>query len=296
MRFCSTVAFVFVLSLYSISGASTKESTNHVNDVIDAGRSDPCGVIFPCSSQLLKADSPSVVRPAATKPKSASKNGDQQKLAAKSTKPKPVFRRAGQPEFEQFWLQPAVLERPNVAIVESLVVKSQSPYLEKRISVATDKKADFQDTFFVTATVLCSGAAVFGLAAAGVCMHRLRQKHKAAEEAEYPHYGITGPAKPRLSGDDKLASGAHLQHYQHTKQQIIVMTQPNQRNRETDGDDSEDSETEGVDADFNVYECPGLASTGDIEVNNPLFELDDVALNSSPSGIAVAATVASNHR
>jgi len=43
------------------------------------------------------------------------------------------------------------------------------------------------------------------------------------------------------------------------------------------GQESEDSEGEGDEGDFSVYECPGLAPTGDIEVSNPLFENIGVA-------------------
>jgi hypothetical protein len=38
--------------------------------------------------------------------------------------------------------------------------------------------------------------------------------------------------------------------------------------------DSSDEETE--EGDYTVYECPGLAPTGEIEVKNPLFEDDFV--------------------
>jgi len=69
--------------------------------------------------------------------------------------------------------------------------------------------------------------------------------------------------------DAKLASSAQLYHYQHTKQQIIAMEHSTS---ETKGQESEDSEGEGDEGDFSVYECPGLAPTGDIEVSNPLFE------------------------
>lgn len=62
---------------------------------------------------------------------------------------------------------------------------------------------------------------------------RLHKQYKLAQESEYPHYGVTGPAKERTSGqtspvnsmDAKLASSAQLYHYQHTKQQIIAMEQ-----------------------------------------------------------------------
>jgi len=268
-----------------VSCTFAEENKLKIQDgVIKAERSDPCGVVFPCARIPVKP-------PAATKTQEIvapkKHEGQQQKLHdPKPPTPKSVYHRRGQPEFEQFWSHPVVGSSPMSAktaasIVESLVVKSPSPSLEKRISLTAGKEGgDFRHTVFITATVLCSGAAVFGMVAAGMHLHKLRQRNKSAADAEYPQYGITGPAKPlpRLSGDEKLASGAHLQHYQHTKKQILVMAKPNHlQTREPDVDDSDDSDVEGIDADFNVYECPGLASAGDIEVNNPLFGIDGIA-------------------
>ena len=42
-----------------------------------------------------------------------------------------------------------------------------------------------------------------------------------------------------------------------------------------------DSEEENEEVDYTVYECPGLASTVEMEVKNPLFQ-DDVTPVSSP--------------
>jgi len=171
------------------------------------------------------------------------------------------------------------------------VVNSGAPMLSKRVSSSLDKTTDFQDTLFITVTALCSGAAVFGLVAAGVCWYRLHRRYKSAEEAEYPQYGVTGPAKQgkggrraggQTTGDDKLASSAHLYHYQHTKQQIIAMEQPEHEGK--GGAESEDSEGEGDDADYSVYECPGLAPTGDIEVSNPLFQNAGLMAQKSAAG------------
>lgn len=54
---------------------------------------------------------------------------------------------------------------------------------------------------------------------------RLQKNVKAASEAEYPAYGITGPTKERVQspGDRKLAQSAQMYHYQHQKQQMIAM-------------------------------------------------------------------------
>src|SRR6218665_1957148 len=43
-----------------------------------------------------------------------------------------------------------------------------------------------------------------------------------------------------------------------------------------------DSDEENEDGEYTVYECPGLAPTGEMEVKNPLFQ-DDLTPMSSPS-------------
>jgi len=274
MRNCLSLAVALALCG---SGCLAKGKENPIERVVEVQRDDPCGVIFPCEEEVENAniDSATVAHIKNSPKPSNSKAA----FPPKSLEAKLKSVRSGQPEFESFWMHSPAEKLTAAVIVESLALKGQIPSLEKRIQAVEDKNGNSQDTVFITVTVLATGAAVFGLIAAGVGFHKLRQRFKSAEEAEYPRYGITGPAKPRLSSDDKLASGAQLQHYQHTKQQIIVMTQPKIRSKEAD-EESEDSECEGVDADYSVFECPGLASTGNMEVNNPLFAID--GLNAAP--------------
>jgi len=57
-----------------------------------------------------------------------------------------------------------------------------------------------------------------------ILFYRARKNAKAAEDVEYPAYGVTGPGKETspTSGDRKLAQNAQLYHYQHQKQQMIA--------------------------------------------------------------------------
>nr|CAG4641943.1 EOG090X0B4J [Eurycercus lamellatus] len=129
-----------------------------------------------------------------------------------------------------------------------------------------------------------------------------QRRAKSAQDVEYPAYGITGPGpspsgksslksspssstpggiggwgtkSPKLaaSGDKKLAHSAHMFHFQHQKQQVIAMESHSgcdRRGSNSGGESDEDNE----EGDYTVYECPGLAPTGEMEVKNPLF-LDD---------------------
>ncbi|KAL3284799.1 hypothetical protein HHI36_018940 [Cryptolaemus montrouzieri] len=101
------------------------------------------------------------------------------------------------------------------------------------------------------------------------------QKHvKNASDVEYPAYGVTGPNKDvSPSNDRRLAQSAQMYHYQHQKQQIIAMEKA--ANGERHGSVSEaDTDEENEEGDYTVYECPGLAPTGEMEVKNPMYQDD----------------------
>ncbi|EDS32431.1 npdc-1, partial [Culex quinquefasciatus] len=123
-----------------------------------------------------------------------------------------------------------------------------------------------------------SAAVTVGLISVGIGWYTLHKKAKAAADVDYPAYGVTGPyagghKDSSPSGDNRLAQSAQMYHYQHQKQQIIAME--NHNNVDKNGPHSEaESEDENEEGDYTVYECPGLAPTGEMEVKNPLFADD----------------------
>ncbi len=99
-----------------------------------------------------------------------------------------------------------------------------------------------------------------------------KERNQAAKEAEYPQYGVIGPSKEKKSrrqnGDEKMAYTAQLHHYQQTKQKIISGEDGSglqgggtgaarQQHDESGGESDIDDE-----ANYSVYECPGLAPVG----------------------------------
>jgi len=136
------------------------------------------------------------------------------------------------------------------------------------------------DDFFFTSLVAgATAATVFIIIGAGYCYHKTSMKAKAGEDVEYPAYGVTGPAKEcSPAGDRKLAQSAQMYHYQHQKNQMIAI---NRGSNGTSGQHDEESEAEidGEEGDYTVYECPGLASTDEMEVKNPLFNDDPTPKN-----------------
>ncbi|XP_013418648.1 neural proliferation differentiation and control protein 1 [Lingula anatina] len=132
-----------------------------------------------------------------------------------------------------------------------------------------------QGFIFIMLVAGCSLAGLVGLILAGVCWYKIRKSSKAASEVDYPAYGVTGPQGREhviSPGDRKLAQSAQMYHYQHQKQQMIAMEKAN-GDMKHDGSE-EDSDEENEEGDYTVYECPGLAPTGEMEVKNPLFSED----------------------
>ncbi|XP_054156583.1 GATA zinc finger domain-containing protein 14-like [Oppia nitens] len=161
------------------------------------------------------------------------------------------------------------------------------------------------DVYFVALVACVSSVAIFGVIGAGICVYKVQQSNKAAADVDYPAYGVVGPASKKEtnstggsgggggggggtggggnvspSGDRKLAQSAQMYHYHHQKQQMIASEKAVTTNRRNSASDVE-SDEENEEGEYTVYECPGLAPTGEMEVKNPLFH-DDITPVSSP--------------
>ncbi|CAL8321182.1 unnamed protein product [Lota lota] len=108
------------------------------------------------------------------------------------------------------------------------------------------------------------------LIVAAVCFIRLRRGSRLAEKVDYP--GFKGPVTVNGTslGDANLQMSAQMYHYQHQKQQMMSMGKHQPEQKVADSEMTSDEEEIG--GDFTVYECPGLAPTGEMEVKNPLFD------------------------
>ncbi|XP_055456234.1 neural proliferation differentiation and control protein 1 isoform X3 [Psammomys obesus] len=115
-------------------------------------------------------------------------------------------------------------------------------------------------------------ASTAALAVAALCWCRLQREIRLTQKADYAATakGPTLPTTPRISpGDQRLAHSAEMYHYQHQRQQMLCLEQHKEPPKELE---SASSDEENEDGDFTVYECPGLAPTGEMEVRNPLFD------------------------
>ncbi|XP_011495460.1 PREDICTED: uncharacterized protein LOC105360286 isoform X1 [Ceratosolen solmsi marchali] len=140
------------------------------------------------------------------------------------------------------------------------------------------------DIYFIAIVAGCSAAVMFALVLISLTWCRLQRMSKAAVDVDYPAYGVTGPNKDiSPSGDQRLAQSAQMYHFQHHKQQIIAMENRASATRDPGSVSEAESDEENEEGDYTVYECPGLAPTGEMEVKNPLFHDDPTPATPSKS-------------
>lgn len=159
---------------------------------------------------------------------------------------------------------------------QSMVVESNPSGIQKNlnhqhigdnISDKIEQIRQQNDWLFIVVVAGCIIAGVVAIVAAGVCWFTVHKNSRSAVNIEY---GLksSGSVKSTSSGDRRLAQSAQMYHYQHQKQQMIAMEKAN---NDTKPDNSDNSDAESEEGDYTVYECPGLAPAGELEVKNPLF-------------------------
>ncbi|NWI06209.1 NPDC1 protein, partial [Tichodroma muraria] len=134
------------------------------------------------------------------------------------------------------------------------------------------------DNMVLGLIVVCTVAGISALIVAAICWCRLQKEVRLAQKADYSAQRVASPVPyDKISpGDKTLAQSAQMYHYQHQKQQMLSLEK---HKEEPKLPDLASSDEENEDGDFTVYECPGLAPTGEMEVRNPLF--DDSSLHPS---------------
>ncbi|XP_029565458.1 neural proliferation differentiation and control protein 1 [Salmo trutta] len=142
-----------------------------------------------------------------------------------------------------------------------------------------------KDSLLVIMISVCIIFGTVALILATVCWVRLQKESRLAQKVDYPAFGSNGngTANRTSSGDKKLAQSAQMYHYQHQKQQMLSMEKQKSETKVTDSEVTSDEEEVG--GDFTVYECPGLAPTGEMEVKNPLFDDSTLYYQGNPKGI-----------
>lgn len=175
-------------------------------------------------------------------------------------------------------------ESNSVNSLPAMAIKQSNGVQDPSINTKIDQMRQQNDYLFIFVFVGCTLAIVVAFVAAGVCWYTVHRNSKAA--AANVEYGVkksglfetsTSGSVKSNSGDRRLAQSAQMYHYQHQKQQMIAMEKAN---TDTKADNSDNSDGETEEGDYTVYECPGLAPTGEMEVKNPLFK-EDFAVSSN---------------
>ncbi|EPB79984.1 hypothetical protein ANCCEY_00933 [Ancylostoma ceylanicum] len=170
-----------------------------------------------------------------------------------------VAQKKGQNEFVSF-----------VEPVDAKQTKSVAT-LEKRRLAGASEFSNSLPTYSSNLLMIAVGTVlIVGMVASVVGGgYYIKRRRSSPDDSEYAPYAGTGPGFKKNKGDkgdESLAYKAQLHQYQQAKQKIIC-GEDAPAGLESDGeDDGADDENN-----FSVYECPGLAPTGDIEVCNPNF-------------------------
>lgn len=170
-------------------------------------------------------------------------------------------------------------------------ITGRAEYLQSNPALdSIERKKRRNDTLFLVIVGTCCMVGVLGLVAAAIFWYKIQKRAEAAVDAEYPNYGITGPnssgskiSPSSTMSDRKLAQSAQMFHYQQQRQQMMAQEKAHLDAKPVHSDDSDDEAPGG--GDYTVYECPGLAPTGEMEVRNPLFAEPDSSLASSPTSL-----------
>lgn len=134
--------------------------------------------------------------------------------------------------------------------------------------------ASKSDNILVIMISVCVVLGTVAVILATVCYVKLQKDVRLAQKVDYPAFKGAGLPSATTNvpsmGDKNLAQNAQMYHYQHQKQQMLSMGKNKPEQKVLDSEVTSDEEEVG--GDFTVYECPGLAPTGEMEVKNPLFD------------------------
>ncbi|GCB75094.1 hypothetical protein scyTo_0019723, partial [Scyliorhinus torazame] len=114
--------------------------------------------------------------------------------------------------------------------------------------------------------IICIVTGLFGLVVAGLCWYRLQKEVRRTQKMAYE--GNKQPVPQPL--DWKIVGKLQRHHYQHQKN-VLQATEEDKSEAQA-GQVSTDSEMDNESGAYTVYECPGLAPSGEMEIHNPLFD------------------------
>lgn len=211
-------------------------------------------------------------------------------------KKQPMIQKKGQSEFVEF-VEPTVVHSSkklrNKEILEKRIASEDERYHSRQHSKyrAFNFISSSGNVIFVAFVTMCCVFSVVGVVGGMYYYNHIRTNREDPFD-DFTRYSPAGPGRDKLKkggggggrglppafggfekGDESLAYKAQLHHYQQTKQKIIGEqgTIVGGGCDPDDASDKSDDDEADLEHNFSVYECPGLAPTGDIEVQNPNF-------------------------
>ncbi|XP_066437697.1 neural proliferation differentiation and control protein 1-like [Eleutherodactylus coqui] len=156
-----------------------------------------------------------------------------------------------------------LLQSSSDARTPSLLASTSSPQMKDR-RLGQRGKSEMNQTMSQTLIVICSLTAVSGVMVVALCWYRLQKEVRLAQEMAYTAYKGSRQHPCQRSADQM---SQYKQHYSAQKKHFQA-----QESAEKKPCPQLSTESEGDAEEFAIYECPGLAPTGELEVHNPLFD------------------------
>uniref|UniRef100_A0A915LEI9 Transmembrane protein n=1 Tax=Meloidogyne javanica TaxID=6303 RepID=A0A915LEI9_MELJA len=128
---------------------------------------------------------------------------------------------------------------------------------------------------FIAYLTICCVGVVAGVVGGVYYYNHVRSSNVDDPFNEFTRYSPSGPGK------DKFTYKAQLQQYQQQKQKILGAGQTISNEQMSDNEEENDE----LEHNFSVFECPGLAPTGDVEIQNPNFVGENVENNTATKNI-----------
>ncbi|KAM4019742.1 neural proliferation differentiation and control protein 1-like isoform 2-T2 [Anomaloglossus baeobatrachus] len=159
--------------------------------------------------------------------------------------------------------KPRPLKSSSDAQAPSLLTSMLPPQM-KDGQLGRRRKSEINQTMSLTLIVICSLTALSGILVVAICWYRLQKEVRLAQEMAYTSCK-GGRQHPCQRTADQMSQ--YKQHYSAQKKHFQAQESSEKKPCQQLSTDSEAEAEE-----FAIYECPGLAPTGEMEVHNPLFD------------------------
>ncbi|XP_069491283.1 uncharacterized protein [Ambystoma mexicanum] len=179
------------------------------------------------------------------------------------------------------WRSGATTTLPNATVGSSITHSPGAPTPARHEGPVREPRKqapdNLNDAVSLTLVVICAVTGISGLLVAALCWYRLQKEVRLAQKMAYTAYRGSRQYSVQRPGDAHLAQSVQVHHYQHQKKHIQNLEESALKAQQQPSTESE-ADNEG--GEYTVYECPGLAPTGEMEIHNPLFF--DSAMRSAP--------------